>query len=97
MKTQNTFNQPTVLKNGPVDIASAALVVKTTTSAETDTTERFSNIPFIAMIEQRRDAVLKANNLDESSENSSHYLWVKGIYDDLIEFLSISSPTIPKN
>jgi len=42
----------------------------------------------IQLIEQRRDQVLEANNLSETTD-SLQYSWVQGIYNDIIEFLKI--------
>jgi hypothetical protein len=95
MKTQSTFNQPTVLANGPIARNDSSLTVVSDNLDKNKNEQRYSHIPFVAMIEKRRDEVLLANNLSESN-NSSQYLWVKGIYDDLIEFLSTNSATVSK-
>ena len=41
----------------------------------------------VKIIDQRRTQVLEANGLSESPENQNNmqYLWIMGIYDDIIE------------
>jgi hypothetical protein len=43
----------------------------------------------ISLIEQRYPTVLEANGLTDSS--NPQYLWVKGIYDDMIEIIKTSN------
>jgi hypothetical protein len=41
----------------------------------------------VSLIDQRRLQVLEANGLSKSPENENNmqYLWIMGIYDDIIE------------
>lgn len=78
MTTQNTFNQPTILSNGPL---------QSVPQPSTQNVEQSGNSQLIVAIQTRRDQVLEANNLNSNDDTSPQYQWIKGIYDDVIAFI----------
>ena len=43
----------------------------------------------IQLIDQRFDDVMAANNIEASEENFQ-YVWIRGIYSDIKEYLKVS-------
>jgi hypothetical protein len=43
----------------------------------------------IELIEKRFDQVVEANNI-EKDENNFQYSWIKGVYDDIAQYLKIA-------